>query len=470
MYPRPRLSAEPLEAREVPAAFQTLPVLDFGNAAVLDNARTIAARGALLGRRTDVFLKIGDSNTADTNYLVPLGRAGFNPVGSGLAAVRPDLVDTLAAYRAPVDGSGFNSFNQPRRIAFGGGYLPILLPYLDGEVAATNAGVALVMVGTNDATITRNPEQYRANLTYLVTRLADAGVVPVLSTVPDILLYNGAYGGDVNAVNQVIADVGGQYRVPVWNLWRQLAALPARGLKSDLLHLNATAGGGRFIGADLLFGQNVRNLQALEILDWFRERVAGGSPDLPPPSPWAPLAAGGSYYAVGRDIGQGPVVTVNDAATGRELNRFLAFEPSFAGGVRVAVADVTGDGVPDVVAGAGAGGGPAVRVFDGTDGSLAASFFAYEPSFRGGVGSVAAADLDGDGTAEVVVGAGNGGGPVVAVYRGGDFAEVGRFAAYEGAFRGGVNVAAGVFAGVGPGVVTGAGPGGGPAVHLFAFG
>ena len=35
MYPRPRLSAEPLEAREVPAAFQTLPVLDFGNAATL---------------------------------------------------------------------------------------------------------------------------------------------------------------------------------------------------------------------------------------------------------------------------------------------------------------------------------------------------------------------------------------------------------------------------------------------------
>src|SRR5207248_2467929 len=147
--------------------------------------------------------------------------------------------------------------------------------------------------------------------------------------------------------------------------------------------------------------------------------------------------------------------------TGKELDRFLAYEPAFTGGVNVAVADVDGDGVPDVVTAPGAGGGPVVKVFSGTDGSGIGSVLAFEPSFRTGV-NVAAADLDGDGKAEVVVGAGDGGGPAVAVFRGGDLTEVERFFAYEDSFRGGVNVAAADLAGFGPSVVVGSGAGGGP--------
>lgn len=467
---RARPLVELLEPRDVPTAFQDLPVLPTADTGVLDHARAIADRGRQLGRRTDVFLKIGDSNSADPAYLTALGQPGFNPFGSGLAAVAPQVLDTLAAFRAPVDRSGFNSFNQPRRIVFGGGYLPTLLPRLDEEVAATNAGIALILVGTNDATLTDDPEGFRTRLTFLVRSLAEKGVVPVLTTIPDNRLQNGVYQPDVLRFNQVIADVGGRERVPVYNLWRTLSALPFQGLSTDNLHLNSTAGGGRFVGTDLLFAQNVRNLQSLEILDWYRERVVAGSPEVPPQSGWTPLAVESNVYAVGRGAGQAAVVTVHDIATGRVVNQLLTFDPAFTGGVRVAVGDVTGDGVPDIVAGAGPGGGPAVKVFDGMTGGEVASVFAYEPGFRNGVGSLAVADLDGDGAAEVVVGAGAGGGPVVAVYHGRDFAEAGRFFAYEPEFRGGVNVTAGTFAGVGAGIATGAGAGGGSAVHLFAFG
>lgn len=113
--------------------------------------------------------------------------------------------------------------------------------------------------------------------------------------------------------------------------------------------------------------------------------------------------------------------------TNHELNRFYAFEPGFVGGVRVATGDVNGDSIPDIVCGAGPTGGPAVAVFSGADGSRLATFYAYEGSFRGGVGSVAVRDLDGDGKAEIAVGAGNGGGPAIAVFSGGTFEEAARF-------------------------------------------
>src|SRR3990170_2198086 len=78
--------------------------------------------------------------------------------------------------------------------------------------------------------------------------------------------------------------------------------------------------------------------------------------------------------------------------------------PGFAGGITVAAADVTGDGVLDFVVGAGPGGGPHVKVLDRATGLEAASFFAYDPGFASGV--FVAANRDG----WVAVGADAGGG------------------------------------------------------------
>jgi FG-GAP-like repeat len=108
----------------------------------------------------------------------------------------------------------------------------------------------------------------------------------------------------------------------------------------------------------------------------------------------------------------------------------------------VTLGDVNGDGVADVIAGAGPGGGPHVRVFSGTDLTELANLYAFDPAFGGGV-RVAAGDVDGDGLADIIAGAGPGGGPHVRVLSGLDLSELASFYAYDPAFEGGVLVATG---------------------------
>jgi len=169
----------------------------------------------------------------------------------------------------------------------------------------------------------------------------------------------------------------------------------------------------------------------------------------------------------GAGVGGGPVVKVFDGKTGAEAKTFFAYDPSFRGGLTVAVGDVTGDGVADIVTGPGPGGAPHVKVFDGRTGAEVASFFAFDPSFRGGV-SVAIADVNADGKLDLVVGAGSGGAPHVKVFDGAGGAELASFFAFDSSFRGGVLVAAGDVDGDGAvEVLAVAGDAGAPRVRTF---
>src|SRR5262249_4446833 len=92
---------------------------------------------------------------------------------------------------------------------------------------------------------------------------------------------------------------------------------------------------------------------------------------------------------------------------------------NFYGGVRVAVGDTQGVGHDEIITGAGPGGGPHVKVFDGQTGALVQSFFAYDPSFTGGV-YVAAGNYEGPNGrhADILTGPGLSGGPNVKVFNG----------------------------------------------------
>ena len=179
--------------------------------------------------------------------------------------------------------------------------------------------------------------------------------------------------------------------------------------------------------------------------------------------------------------GGGPHVKVFDGLSGNEIASFFAYDANFRGGVNVAVGDLNGDGTQELITGAGAGGGPHVKAFalnfsaGRATTQEVASFFAYAPSFSGGV-SVAAGDVNGDGAFDIITGAGPGGGPHVKAFGFGAPApalgarqELASFYAYDANFRGGVSVASGNINGLGPDeIITGAGAGGGPHVKAFS--
>ena len=180
-----------------------------------------------------------------------------------------------------------------------------------------------------------------------------------------------------------------------------------------------------------------------------------------------------NFSATGVDFGGGSVVQIS-YTNGTNLS-FYAYSSAYTGGVRVAIGDVNGDGYADLITGTGVGGGPHIKVFDLRGGQpvTIASFFAFEPTFMGGV-YVATGDINADGYADVIVGAGQTGGPRVKVFNGAagyainTIAPAMDFFAYDPIFTGGVTVSAGN-RDTQPGdeVITGAGVGGGPNIRSF---
>jgi len=145
---------------------------------------------------------------------------------------------------------------------------------------------------------------------------------------------------------------------------------------------------------------------------------------------------------VGAGQGGEPSVAVFNGKTGEVITRFFAYAPGFRGGVRVAAADTNNDGRIDIVTGSGIGARGTLNIFDGADSfKLKSAVFTLEDSFQGGV-YVGSGDLNNDGRAEVIVGAGQGTTPTVVVYQGGTDLKrvVTTFNAYDPAYRGGVRV------------------------------
>lgn len=117
--------------------------------------------------------------------------------------------------------------------------------------------------------------------------------------------------------------------------------------------------------------------------------------------------------AVAPEGGNPPTVRIFNNSGSQVISSFNAYEEEFAGGVRIAMGDVTADGIEDIVTVPASGNQP-VRIFS-FEGSEIASFYAFESTLDSGL-YVATGDTDGDGVEEIAISTDDGGGARVAIY------------------------------------------------------
>lgn len=179
-----------------------------------------------------------------------------------------------------------------------------------------------------------------------------------------------------------------------------------------------------------------------------------------------PATSTGTITAVGSAPGTAPTVIIK-SADGTVLFTVPVFDQSFMGGVNVVVGDVSGPGTPAVVAVPGPGGGPIIDVISTATGTVARVITLFDPGFRGGL-NVAVGDLNNLGYDQVIVGAGDTGGPRVDVLDLIQNQVLLNFFAGNSTTRGGVSLAVGtVFQDQGEMIVAGTGPGVSPTISLY---
>jgi hypothetical protein len=231
--------------------------------------RQVYERGQARGRRANAFSKVGDSITAAQMYLKPFGYGVYDLGGHDNLQYVLDYFGTdqsSSFYRASAavrTGWSTRDVLNPKeaeRFGCAPGSTPLACEY-----AFTNPAFALIMLGTNDATM-MTVDEFEANLNTIVEITLAADVVPVLSTVPPLLLPQWSE----RPYNHAIIRVALAHDVALINYWLPMQSLPNAGMSDDYVHPSAppsNAGTTLFTPPYLQYGYTVRNLTTLQGLD-----------------------------------------------------------------------------------------------------------------------------------------------------------------------------------------------------------
>lgn len=239
--------------------------------AVAAGLQRMAARAP--GRRGDVFSKVGDSNTVNTNHLACFAGTQVDfGAWSALSPTRDVFKAALVESTTPFDRVSLAA-TVGWRVDHALAGTPNAVAR---EVALANPRFATVAFGTNDVGL-KDPFAFGKGLWSLVDSLVSAGVVPIVSSMPprDDDATVDVWVPRYNAVARAVAQAR---QVPFVDLHRELLALPSHGLGPDGVHLNVYTPAGSARGcvltdAGTVFGHNRRNAVVLEALSLARRAV-----------------------------------------------------------------------------------------------------------------------------------------------------------------------------------------------------
>jgi hypothetical protein len=252
-----------------PAVSVPQPYLGGAITNVTSRSRDIFLHGRMLGNRADVFSKVGDSLTVAAYVYTPIGLGQFNlrSYGSLLSVIQHFSGTTNSfAYTPFAANNGWTTDDilnaaKANPAACRPGEIPLACEY-----RIMKPSVALILIGTNDVAST-SADHYAANLHRIVDMSIDAGVVPVLTTIPTRV----GFEAQAAQFNQIIRDTSQSYSIPLSDFGGVLQRLPDHGLSPDGVHPSYPPGDYNvatdFTPQNLTYGYTVRNLMILQILD-----------------------------------------------------------------------------------------------------------------------------------------------------------------------------------------------------------
>jgi len=248
--------------------------------------------------RHDVFAKVGNSITVDSNFLHCFDGTDVKlDVYSSLEPTHAFFGKTLA------DGTRTSYGRNSLAAVIGwGASKPIAgsPSPIEQEVAAIKPAFAVVELGTND-TYDTGVIPFERNLRLNVESLLSLGVIPTLTTIPprgDTVAANTL----VPEMNAVIRAVAQAKQVPMMDFWQTCVPLPQYGLSPDGIHPQVYYSGGAhgcwFTDPALQKAMNHRNLITLQSFDRLRRMLIAGEAAEPAPPDLAGKGTWDAPYAI----------------------------------------------------------------------------------------------------------------------------------------------------------------------------
>jgi hypothetical protein len=251
-----------------------------------EQVQAIFQRGQELGNRPDVFIKIGDSNTANGDFFRPFGLSRpYCDYGA-----YQYLQETVNYFETPPRTGSSNSFESTNFTVVKGLTGAALLDsfwatdpsceanesLLACEQRIVKPAFSVMMIGLMDLEY-YDVASFELYLDEVIAESVAAGVIPIQTTFtvlldyisPELPLWEKSLD-----YNLAILEVAERYGTPVIHLWRALQTLPDYGIGPDRTHLKAAVGEFcSFTGEELLYGGTMRNLLSLQALDVLRRSL-----------------------------------------------------------------------------------------------------------------------------------------------------------------------------------------------------
>jgi hypothetical protein len=232
-----------------------------------ERARIIYQNGLALGQNPRIFSRIGDCTSAAPAFLV--GFDGNYNLGE-YSSLQPAVDYFKGSFKRPslAAKAGLNTAGLLSSL-WTGEKCQANESLLDCQYRLDRPSFAIIAIGINEAYyVHQTPGSFERNMRLILDDTISQGILPVLGTKAD------NDEGD-ESINATIARLALEYEIPLWNFWRSVQSLPNQGLV-DSEHLSSVSYANFVdftIPNSLQYGMQMRNLTALQMLDFLREQV-----------------------------------------------------------------------------------------------------------------------------------------------------------------------------------------------------